>query len=145
MVCGLAVPVFVWLFFASGKASLVGSPPGVREEWFGCCNQALVYNRAHVDGLARLLEAKAEQPSGGRADMLNKDFAWHHGLARISAYPMVAQHMGIVSAMRTHTDEAKQIWNMAFESFQPAKLAAQHVQDVTELFGQEAAKELTGT
>ena len=138
------MPVFVWLFFASGKASLVGSPPGVREEWFGCCNQALVYNRPHVDGLARLLEARSRLPSGGRADMLNKDFAWHHGLARISAYPMVAQHMGIISATRTRLDEAKQIWNMAFESFQPAALAAQHVRDVAELFGLDAAKELTG-
>lgn len=144
VVCGLAVPAGVWLFFASGKASLVGSPPGVREEWFGCCNQALVYKRAHVDGLARLLAARAQQPAGGRADMLNRDFAWQRGLARLSAYPMLAQHVGLVSATRTRAAEARQIWNLAFETFRPAALAAQHVSDVAALFGPDAAKELTG-
>ncbi|KAI2643633.1 hypothetical protein GGS21DRAFT_486158 [Xylaria nigripes] len=144
IVCGIAVPVFVWLFFASGKASLLGSPPGVHEEWFGCCNQALVYNRQHAEALSDFLVAAAmtsgERP--GRGDMLPKDFAWNHGLARLSAYPMLAQHMGRISAKDTKSTEAMRIWSMAFEDLKPHRLVHDHIKYVKELFGDEAAREL---
>ncbi|RYP23154.1 hypothetical protein DL765_001239 [Monosporascus sp. GIB2] len=139
VICGIAVPVFVWLFFASGKASLVGSPPGVREEWFGCCNQAIVYNRAHAGALAEhMLDAATRRSAPGRSDMLPKVFAWDRGLARISAYPMLAQHVGRVSAIDTSDDEARRVWSMAFEDLRPERLAAQHARDVRALFGDEA-------
>ncbi|KAK8040980.1 hypothetical protein PG994_013987 [Apiospora phragmitis] len=145
IVCGLAVPLCIWLFFASGKASLVPQFPGVREEWFGCCNQALVYNRAHASQLSTFFMRRSRDKAGGRGDMLSKDFAWDHGLSRLSAYPMVAQHVGIVSATNTTTAEAQQIWNLAFENFRPGRLAAQHVRDVRDVFGEEAARELLMT
>ncbi|KAK8035542.1 hypothetical protein PG993_010537 [Apiospora rasikravindrae] len=145
IVCGLAVPLCIWLFFASGKASLVPNLPGVREEWFGCCNQALVYNRAHASKLSTFFMRRSRDKSGGRGDMLSKDFAWDYGLSRLSAYPMMAQHVGVVSATNTTTEEAQQIWNLAFENFTPKKLARQHVRDVREVFGEEAARELLMT
>ena len=142
VVCGIATPLCVWLFFASGKASLVPQLAGVREEWFGCCNQALVYNRAHAPKLSTFFMRRSRDKQGGRGDMLSKDFAWDHGLSRLSAYPMLAQHVGVVSATNTTAEEAQQIWNLAFENFRPAKLAKQHVRDVREIFGEEAAREL---
>ncbi|KAI1375708.1 hypothetical protein F4677DRAFT_422179 [Hypoxylon crocopeplum] len=142
VICGVAVPLFIWLFYASGKASLIGSPPGVREEFFGCCNQALVYNRAHAGGLADFMKSASARESPGRSDMLPKDFAWNHGLARVSAYPMLAQHAGRVSAIDTSNDEAKRVWSMAFEDLRPAKLARDHVRDVRELFGEEAVEQM---
>ena len=139
VICGVAVPVTVWLFFASGKASLVGSSPGVREEFFGCCNQALVYNRAHAGALAESMMGSAvARASPGRSDMLPKTFARNRGLARISAYPMLAQHLGRVSAIDTSDDEARRVWSMAFEDLSPARLAAQHASDVRALFGEGA-------
>ncbi|KAK6833366.1 hypothetical protein PG990_001831 [Apiospora arundinis] len=145
IVCGLAVPLCIWGFFASGKASLVPQFPGVREEWFGCCNQALVYNRAHASKLSTFFMRRSRDKHGGRGDMLSKDFAWDYGLSRLSAYPMMAQHVGLVSATNTTTEEAQQIWNLAFENFKPGKLAKQHVKDVREIFGEEAANELITT
>ncbi|OTA82299.1 hypothetical protein M434DRAFT_401061 [Hypoxylon sp. CO27-5] len=142
VVCGIAVPLFIWLFYASGKAALLGSPRGVREEWFGCCNQALVYNRAHSKGLVDYMMTASRRESPGRSDMLPKQFAWDHGLARISAYPMLAQHAGRVSAIDTSNDEAKRVWSMAFEDFKPYKLADEHMRDVRELFGDEVAEEI---
>ncbi|OTA56472.1 hypothetical protein K449DRAFT_387519 [Hypoxylon sp. EC38] len=142
VVCGIAVPLFIWLFYASGKAALLGSPRGVREEWFGCCNQAIVYNRAHSKELADYMMIASRRESPGRSDMLPKQFAWDHGLARISAYPMLAQHAGRVSAIDTSNDEAKRVWSMAFEDFKPYKLADEHIKDVQELFGDEVAEEM---
>jgi hypothetical protein len=131
------------LFFASGKASLLGSPPGVYEEFFGCCNQALVYNRDHAQALSEfLMEATTVHGRTGRSDMLPKDFAWQHGLARISAYPMLAQHAGRISAIDTSSDEARRVWSMAFEDLKPRKLARGHIKDVKELFGDEAVREM---
>ncbi len=138
VVCGVAVPAFVWLFFASGKASLVGAPPAgaVREEFFGCCNQALVYNRAHAGALAEHMTASAaRRASPGRSDMLPKLFARDRGLARVSAYPMLAQHLGRVSAIDTSDDEARAVWSMAFEDLRADRLAETHARDVRELFG----------
>ncbi|KAI1094291.1 hypothetical protein F5B19DRAFT_73325 [Rostrohypoxylon terebratum] len=142
VICGLAVPLFIWLFYASGKAALIGAPRGVHEEWFGCCNQALVYNREHVRGLATYMKTASKHNSPGRSDMLPKKFAWDHGLARISAYPMLAQHAGRVSAIDTSNDEAKRVWSMAFEDFKPVQLAKEHFQDVRDMFGNEAAEQM---
>ncbi|KAI1768802.1 hypothetical protein GGR53DRAFT_353779 [Hypoxylon sp. FL1150] len=142
VVCGIAVPLYVWLFYASGKASLIGSPPGVREEFFGCCNQALVYNRAHAGALAEYMMRASGNVSPGRSDMLPKKFAWDHGLARVSAYPMLAQHSGRVSAIDTSNDEAKRVWSMAFEDLRPYKLAKTHFKDVQALFGDDAAEQM---
>ncbi|XXG98583.1 H(+)-transporting V1 sector ATPase subunit F [Hypoxylon texense] len=145
VVCGAAVPLFLWLFYASGKASLLGSAPGVREEFFGCCNQALVYNRAHAGALAEYMARASEQKkrgSPGRSDMLPKQFAWDRGLARVSAYPMLAQHAGRVSAIDTSNDEAKRVWSMAFEDLKPYRLARDHVKDVRALFGEEAVEQM---
>ncbi|GAP83997.1 putative integral membrane protein [Rosellinia necatrix] len=143
IVCGVAIPLFVWLFFASGKASLLGPSPGVYEEWFGCCSQALVFNRKHAQALSNFFMAATTKPGKpGRGDMLPKDFAWDHGLARLSAYPMLAQHLGRISATGTTSLEAGRIWSMAFEDLRAHQLAADHVRDVAELFGQEAVREM---
>ncbi|KAI1402105.1 hypothetical protein F4819DRAFT_295865 [Hypoxylon fuscum] len=142
VVCGVAVPLFIWLFYASGKASLIGSPAGIREEFFGCCNQALVYNRAHAGALAEFMTTASQRELPGRSDMLPKQFAWDRGLARISAYPMLAQHAGRVSAIDTSNDEAKRVWSMAFEDLKPYKLARDHIRDVQALFGDEAVEQM---
>ncbi|KAI0977112.1 hypothetical protein F4678DRAFT_3266 [Xylaria arbuscula] len=142
--CGIAVPLLIWLFFASGKASLLGASPGVYEEWFGCCSQALVFNREHAQALSDfLMEATTKPGRAGRGDMLPKDFAWEHGLARVSAYPMLAQHLGRISATGTTSVEAGRIWSMAFEDLKAHQLADDHMRAVGELFGQEEVREMT--
>ena len=142
IVCGISVPLFLWLFYASGKASLIGAPAGVHEEFFGCCSQALVYNRQHAQALSDFYMGKMMHEEGGRGDMLSREFAWNWGLARFSAYPVVAQHLGVVSASGTDSEETKRIWSMDFESLRSHRLADEHTRMVGELFGQEAANSM---
>ena len=145
IVCGISVPLFLWLFYASGKASLVGSPPGVHEEFWGCCSQALVYNRQHAQALSDFLMGKMMHEEGGRIDLLSKEFAFNWGLSRLSAYPMVAQHLGLVSASDTDSDETKRIWSMDFESFKPWRVAEAHAAMVGEFYGEDAMKSMYET
>ncbi|KAL9060434.1 MAG: hypothetical protein Q9162_000607 [Coniocarpon cinnabarinum] len=142
IVCGVSVPLFLWLFYASGKASLIGSPPGVHEEFFGCCSQALVYNRQHAQPLADDLIGRMFHEEGGRGDMITREFAWNRGLSRISAYPMVAQHIGEVTSADTDSEETKKIWSMEFESYSANKLAREHENMVGDLFGEDAVKQM---
>lgn len=90
ILCLLAIPSFVILFFQSGKASLLPPSPGLREEAFGCCSQALVFNRMYVPNLISYLREKRT----GRYDMMTRDFAWEWDLKRFSLYPMSVQHVG---------------------------------------------------
>ena len=100
----LLIPTIIVLFFASGKASLVGHGAGVYDEPFGCCSQALVFNRARVPGLVGYLRdnyaARPDLPSEarrkevGKYDMMTRDYARGERLTRWSLYPVVVQHVG---------------------------------------------------
>lgn len=54
-------PALVVLFFQSGKASLLPPRPGVFDEPFGCCSQAMVFPRTQVP---LLLDFLGEQVKG---------------------------------------------------------------------------------
>lgn len=104
VICLLAVPSFVILFFQSGKASLLPPSAGVREEPFGCCSQGLVFAREQVPGLIEYLLAGAadrpEQPTQlrqnevGKYDMMTRDYCRQTGLSRWALYPVQIQHIG---------------------------------------------------
>ncbi|KAF2493687.1 hypothetical protein BU16DRAFT_464268 [Lophium mytilinum] len=128
----IAIPAFVVLFFQSGKASLLPPAPGVRPESFGCCNQALVFNREHIPGLVGYMRQWAEK---GVHDMLIRDWAWEQGLQRYSAYPMLAQHVGARSSIQRSAGESKKVWSMAFETLNPRRLAREHAKTVRSLYG----------
>lgn len=83
-------PALVILFFQSGKASMLPPAPGVFEEPFGCCSQALVFPRAEIPRLADYLREMGR----GQVDLLLKRHAKKMGLARYSIYPVIAQHIG---------------------------------------------------
>lgn len=137
VLCLLVVPAFVVLFFQCGKASVLPPAAGVREENFGCCSQAMVFNRKHVPGLIEYLREHRSGPT--RYDMLTRDYARESGLRRLSMYPMMAQHVGIESATRTSSEEAQAVWSMAFESLDAARLAREHNAMAEEIFGRAAA------
>ena len=135
MICCVAVPTLVWLFYAAGKASLFPPQPGVREEFFGCCSQALVFKRDYLPNLISFLQLKVREDPEPRCDMLTRDFAYVWGLARLSSYPMMVQHVGSVSATFTEAREAQSITSMAFEYLNGEKLRRNHVEMVQKLFG----------
>ena len=141
VICGLAVPTFVWLFFAAGKASLVPPKPGVREEFFGCCSQALVFKREWVPNLIAFLREQSNANSEGRCDMLTRDFAYVWGLARLSGYPMVVQHVGLKSASHTTARDAQAVTSMAFEYLNDLELKGRHIKMLSKLFGERKPPE----
>lgn len=83
-------PALVVLFFQSGKASLLPPSPGVFDEPFGCCSQAMVFPRERVPMLISFLEKKQK----GQVDLLLNDLAEEEQLGRYAMYPVQAQHIG---------------------------------------------------
>jgi GR25 family glycosyltransferase involved in LPS biosynthesis len=83
-------PALVVLFFQCGKASLLPPRPGVFDEPFGCCSQAMVFPRTQV---ALLLDHLGEQRKG-QIDLMLDQLAQEGGLTRYASYPVQAQHIG---------------------------------------------------
>ena len=83
-------PALVVLFFQSVKASLLPPRPGVFDEPFGCCSQAMVFPRTQVP---LLLDFLGEQRKG-QIDLMLDQLAQEAGLTRYAAYPVQAQHIG---------------------------------------------------
>lgn len=126
----LLTPAFVVLFFQCGKASLLPAAPGVREETPGCCSQALVFNRYHIDQLVEFLYMRRHL---GFHDSIVRDYAKMHTFAQYSQYPMMAQHVGSHSMIKKLF--SPHAWSMAFEDLSPFRLAREHGEYVREVFG----------
>ena len=92
----LLIPALVILFFQSGKASLLPPRPGVFNEPFGCCSQAMVFPGTRVPLLLDFLE----QQRKGQVDLLLDQLAREAGLTRYASYPVQAQHIGEFSPSR---------------------------------------------
>lgn len=91
IVCILAIPTFVVLFFQAGKASMLPPHPGVRKEGFGCCAQGLVFPRAKAPRVVEHLNAK----QSGQIDLMLDDLAREDKLDRYALYPVQLQHIGM--------------------------------------------------
>ena len=90
VICCIAIPTFVILFFQAGKASMLPPSPGVRVESFGCCSQAMVFPREQIPPTVQYLREKEE----GQVDLMLNDRSRATGLARIALYPVQVQHIG---------------------------------------------------
>lgn len=86
----ILVPGLVILFFQCGKASLLPPSPGVFEQPFGCCSQAMIYPREQIPPLIEYLTSKER----GQIDLLLDEYAVEADMARYSLYPVQAQHIG---------------------------------------------------
>lgn len=128
----LFIPAFVVLFFQSGKASLLPPRPGVKQETSGCCAQALVFNRMHVDQLVEYLYMRRHE---GYHDILTEDYSRMQGFVSWTQYPIVAQHVGTHSSIQKKEGENQKVWSMAFEDLDPRRLARQHGENVRRVFG----------
>ncbi|KAK1142375.1 hypothetical protein N8T08_007927 [Aspergillus melleus] len=123
-------PALIILFFQSGKASLLPPSPGVVEEPFGCCSQAMVFPREKIPMLISFLEKKRK----GQVDLLLNDLAEEEQLGRYAMYPVQAQHIGLESARKTLKTEAQAIWSMAFEDLDASALRTEHLQMVSDYY-----------
>ena len=122
LICILIVPSFVILFFQAGKASLLPPRPGVFEQGYGCCSQALLFPREQVPLLIDYLQDRDH----GQVDLMINRHARNQDLSRLSLYPVQVQHVGIESVRGTKKDEAQAVWSMAFEDKNPAELRREH-------------------
>ncbi|KAL9094340.1 MAG: hypothetical protein Q9165_003481 [Trypethelium subeluteriae] len=131
VVCLIAVPSLVVLFFQSGKASLLPPRPGLTIQNFGCCSQALLYPRDHVPGLLQYLRERER----GQYDLMINDYAREQGLQRLSLYPVMVQHVGVESSLGTDRGEARSVWSAAFERLDAVRLEREHERMLEEVYG----------
>lgn len=131
LICLLVNPAIVVLFFQSGKASLLPHSPGVFDEPFGCCSQALVFPRAQAKAVIDFLRLRKD----GQVDLFLDDLAREAGLKRFALYPVMAQHIGLSSARNTQESEAQAIWSVAYEDLDHTAVAEEHVRMVEEYYG----------
>lgn len=90
---------------------------------YGCCTQALVFQRHQVPGLiAYLTERKA-----GQTDSMIEDYADAFKLERYALSPQVVQHIGLVSSRDNLEINTKSTWAFWFEASDAAKLRAEHL------------------
>ncbi|CZT22961.1 uncharacterized protein RCC_08669 [Ramularia collo-cygni] len=119
----ILIPGLVILFYQCGKASLLPRSPGVFDEPFGCCSQALIFPR---ESIPLIIEYMQEQKRG-QFDLMLDQLAAEVGYSRYAMYPVQAQHIGLESARMTERDEAQAIWSMAFEDLKPNVLKTEHL------------------
>ncbi|KAE8343325.1 hypothetical protein BDV24DRAFT_161762 [Aspergillus arachidicola] len=124
-------PAMVVLFFQAGKASVLPPSPGVFEEPFGCCSQAMVFPTETVPDIVHFLRSMGS----GQVDLLLNRMAVEMQWGRWALYPIMAQHIGLDSARQTAKAEAQAIWSMAFEDLDPVVLEREHSRFVEEYYG----------
>lgn len=132
IICVFTIPVGVVLFYQSGKASLLPPASGVWSEFYGCCTQAQIYNRWHVDHLIDHLKKSV----GGDAqyDMAARNFAFDNGLQSLAQYPVMVQHIGRQSALKAA--DSSLVWSMAYERLGRESLARAHAALVKGFWGE---------
>lgn len=86
----ILVPGLVILVYQSGKASLFPPSPGVFNEPFGCCSQAMIFPRRQVP----LLISELRRKKSGQVDLMLDEIAIGNQLDRYALYPVQAQHIG---------------------------------------------------
>ncbi|DAA77834.1 TPA_exp: Uncharacterized protein A8136_5537 [Trichophyton benhamiae CBS 112371] len=123
LTCG---PLFIILFFASGRLTVLPIRPGVHQmPRFGCCTQALAFPHDRVPDVVSWYESKKI----GFADSLLEEYANANDEIRWALTPSVFQHVGGRSSKQDGpgSDEvAKVIWNSAFELNDPVALQTEH-------------------
>jgi len=132
--CLFTVPAIVFMFFRSGKMSVLPHRDGLVVEDAGCCSQALLFNRRHVASLIAYLRHEALQEINSHREHLSEDnydlrtkrYARDNGLDMLSLYPMQVQHMGLKSSVGTSPQESQAVWSIAFEDILPEDREMRH-------------------
>ena len=116
VVCLIALPAFIILYFMAGRVSMQPLDAGVHEmSRFGCCSQGFIFPRAIVP---RLIErTRKAMDEDYYVDMLLERWADAENLKRFVAVPSMLQHVGAKSSKGWGYDEsAGTTWNFGFET-----------------------------
>jgi hypothetical protein len=90
VICCITIPLFITVFFQSGKASVLPPAAGVKLQPWGCCTQGIILPREQVTGLMAELVKRASTPP----DLIVNDYARDNGMLRYALDPVQIQHMG---------------------------------------------------
>jgi hypothetical protein len=91
IICMVTVPLFIVLFYQSGKSSLLPPSPGTTQQQWGCCTQGVVIPRSQVLSLISALRDSSEH-----ADIIFIEHAKMKNLNRYVLNPVQLQHLGIL-------------------------------------------------
>ncbi|KAF1850046.1 uncharacterized protein K460DRAFT_400132 [Cucurbitaria berberidis CBS 394.84] len=117
--------VFILVFFALGRLTVLPSPNGVHEmSRFGCCSQAFVFPRQKAIELVDYFEKSRI----GFVDVLIEKFADERRELRFALTPSVVQHVGKKSS-KLDIDGSiykEKIWSFGFEAYDWKRLRSEH-------------------
>ncbi|KAL8694450.1 MAG: hypothetical protein Q9224_003569 [Gallowayella concinna] len=115
VLCFIALPAFIVLYFMAGRISMQPMAPGIHKmDRFGCCSQGFIFPRAIVPRLIdRTRKAMHEDYY---IDMLLERWADAENLKRYVLVPSMLQHVGAKSSKGWGYDQsARTTWNFGFE------------------------------
>jgi hypothetical protein len=114
----ITAPAFIALTFMMGKynlptQSLRNRPGGVVSmNKYGCCTQALVFNRQTITDLIAYLRMRHD----GQTDSMIENYCDDNGLERLALGEQVVQHIGLVSSRDNTALNAQSTWAFWFET-----------------------------
>lgn len=119
VLCCIALPAFITLYFMAGKVSMQPLKPGIHKmPKYGCCSQGFIFPSEIVP---RVIE-RAHQAFDEDlyVDMMLEKWADAEGLTRYALVPSLLQHIGTKSSKGWGYNEgAKTTWNFGFEQHVP--------------------------
>jgi hypothetical protein len=130
-ICLVTIPVFVVLFFRTGYMSTMSRADGVSIQPWGCCTQGEIFPRSEIPGLITQLRKRAKTTP---ADITVWLYAREQRLLRMVLDPPVIQHLGFSSVLAPERKKTKNVWSVAFEDLDEARLMDQHARIVEELY-----------
>ncbi|CRK15800.1 hypothetical protein BN1723_010801 [Verticillium longisporum] len=111
-VLSLLLPLAIALYFLAGRLTMQPMSPGVHQmSNYGCCTQALVFPKRHMESLSRHLRNSDLKLF---PDQMVEILADREGLTKWALVPSAVQHIGRKSSSIA-AGRAKPTWNFRFE------------------------------
>nr|POF04077.1 hypothetical protein CFP56_21832 [Quercus suber] len=127
----VCAPACIGLYFAAGRATVAGFPPGVHKmNKYACCSQTLTFPRDQIPALIEYFK----YIKIGHRDSLAEQYADANHLERFAVTPALFQHIGSRTSKFTGVNQiqtfgrnaAQNEWNFDFEKYDAALLRRQH-------------------
>lgn len=119
VLCCIALPAFITLYFMAGRISMHPLKPGIHKmPKYGCCSQGFIFSSEIVP---RVIE-RAHQAFDEDlyVDMMLERWADAENLTRYALVPSLLQHVGAKSSKGWGYNEgAETTWNFGFEQHVP--------------------------
>ncbi|KAF1815075.1 hypothetical protein P152DRAFT_244515 [Eremomyces bilateralis CBS 781.70] len=128
----IVVPLTVWFILEAGKYSIFPPSPGLHQQRWGCCTQAIVFSRKTLSEMVPCLDLTVlDRPY----DLAIRDCAFSLNLHRWIAQPSLVQHLGFKSLINPNRSSADAVWSVSFEDMDGHAVLQQQKRLVQQIYG----------